>query len=511
MVRRRPLSRLVPTVLTSGGEVLPIPLTIDGLLAWHDASDSTTITSSGGLVTSWTDKSGNGNTLTAAGAERPTTDSRTIGGLNALEFDGGSTIIYNGSTPPICSAIAGATISDLTIFMVINSDDFSTDGNNHSRPFFIGKPSAGAGQVYTQLFDTEYNIYRRDETATVGIEEVTGSPLAISTNYILSWTIPSSDVRDTSFYRNNSLLTSAVATNNAAATGFTDLTHYCIGDQGTGSLRPWDGLIGEVLIYDSILSSDDLDSLYTYLGEKWGIIKQPDEISGLIGWYKGDAGVTKSGDDVTIWADQSGSGTNLTAPAGATAPHTRLVNGLTAIDFDGSDDYMSFSGGFVSDYTGVDKAITYIAVVQQDVAGAAQIIAEMDFSGTAQDLTNRIFVNAASVQTLDQFNSGTGGGEISASAVTPTNLAVRAFTRPTGGIHSSTLYENGGAIASNNSSANHTTNPTVDTFRLGASYYNGAFSAYFNGVICEICVYDSELTAEQVAQVSNALIAKWGI
>jgi len=54
--------------------------------AWYDASDADTITESGGAVSQWDDKSGNGNDLTQpTAAQQLTTGSSTLNGLNVLE------------------------------------------------------------------------------------------------------------------------------------------------------------------------------------------------------------------------------------------------------------------------------------------------------------------------------------------------------------------------------------------------------------------------------------------
>ena len=63
------------------------PLDLTSLVGWWDASDTATITSSGGAVSQWDDKSGNGNHLVqATSALQPTTGTRTINSLNAIDF-----------------------------------------------------------------------------------------------------------------------------------------------------------------------------------------------------------------------------------------------------------------------------------------------------------------------------------------------------------------------------------------------------------------------------------------
>ena len=62
---------------------------------WLDASDETTITESGGAVSQWDDKSGNDNDLTqATSAKQPTSGTRTLNGLNVLDFDGSDDAMF---------------------------------------------------------------------------------------------------------------------------------------------------------------------------------------------------------------------------------------------------------------------------------------------------------------------------------------------------------------------------------------------------------------------------------
>ena len=57
--------------------------------AWFDASDASTITSSGGAVSQWNDKSGNGRNATqGTGSEQPALVSAAQNGLDVLRFDG---------------------------------------------------------------------------------------------------------------------------------------------------------------------------------------------------------------------------------------------------------------------------------------------------------------------------------------------------------------------------------------------------------------------------------------
>ncbi len=59
--------------------------------AWYDASDASTITASGGLVSEWRDKSGfNRHATQPTGANQPSTGTNTMGGLNVISLNGTS-------------------------------------------------------------------------------------------------------------------------------------------------------------------------------------------------------------------------------------------------------------------------------------------------------------------------------------------------------------------------------------------------------------------------------------
>ena len=77
------------SLLAASGAVAAFdPLTLSPAL-WLDASDAASITSSGGAVSQWSDKSGNAHHATqSVAASKPTTGANTQNGLNVLTFDG---------------------------------------------------------------------------------------------------------------------------------------------------------------------------------------------------------------------------------------------------------------------------------------------------------------------------------------------------------------------------------------------------------------------------------------
>ena len=101
---------------------------VSGYKVWLDASDTTTITSSGGSVSQWTDKSANAYTFTqATSTNQPTTGSRTINSKNVLNFDGTTDYLY--STAAI-STWKFLHSSASTIFIVGNMDVTNNGGES---------------------------------------------------------------------------------------------------------------------------------------------------------------------------------------------------------------------------------------------------------------------------------------------------------------------------------------------------------------------------------------------
>ena len=47
--------------------------------------------------------------------------------------------------------------------------------------------------------------------------------------------------------------------------------NLCLGNTFTGGALPYNGWMGEIIIYDSILSAGNITSVQTYISAKWGI------------------------------------------------------------------------------------------------------------------------------------------------------------------------------------------------------------------------------------------------
>ena len=95
------------------------PSSLTSLIAWYDASDSSTITDSGGAITSWADKSGNNNDLTRQG--NPVTGSSTQNSLNVIDLDGDDYFTKNNFPNP--------TSGDLQAIIVCEPDQVNASSD----------------------------------------------------------------------------------------------------------------------------------------------------------------------------------------------------------------------------------------------------------------------------------------------------------------------------------------------------------------------------------------------
>lgn len=109
LFRRRAAAAAAPFVPTDLGPSI--------LAAWFSAKDTATITESGGAVSQWNDKSGNGNHIVqATGANKPTTGANTLNGFNVLTLDGGDFLNKTSSLTNVPTSSAGCTLVCLRKF-----------------------------------------------------------------------------------------------------------------------------------------------------------------------------------------------------------------------------------------------------------------------------------------------------------------------------------------------------------------------------------------------------------
>ena len=220
------------------------PAALANLALWLDAADSSTITESSGLVSQWSDKSGNNNHATQS-----TTANKPLLNGNSIEFDG------TDDTLSIAHGVVPDSNEASMVFLVANCD--ATSGNDG----FITNGRFTSGQSFS---------YRTNGTSGVtwyswgndlsGVSSTSNSPLKVHSLEL--------SVTDNTFkiYHDGTLKgtkSSFTGTANAGSeTGF-------LGRTSTNEYL--EGSIKEVIISKQEPSDSIRKSVEGYLAHKWGL------------------------------------------------------------------------------------------------------------------------------------------------------------------------------------------------------------------------------------------------
>lgn len=238
---------------TAGGAFSPTD--ISGLVLWLDASDTDTITESGGAVSQWDDKSGNNNDVTES-TNKPTTGSRTVGPLNAIDFDGSNDEL---SRADACGITGNP---DLTAVIV-----FDIDANSNAHNMLQVGEGSGAGDYRRMTGYAADNSFRYDTGAQVFDDVGTGAQALIFEK-------ASGDTfEDGRLWKDGSEASQIGIGNPTETCNITDVATYV----GKGRYRNPDleyftnGAACEIMLYNAVLSTSEKNQLLDYIEDKWGI------------------------------------------------------------------------------------------------------------------------------------------------------------------------------------------------------------------------------------------------
>lgn len=211
-------------------------LAISGLGVAFDPSYPITIAESAGAVSELLDISGNINHATqSTAASKPTTGTRTINSLNTLDFDGGD--VLNLTTEM-------SYASGNTIFAVVEFDDTATNKT------IISGTTGGP------------NI-RGDSTEKIDIVNAGTAVVLDGTASLAAATVVSVVTSDG---LNQTWLDGVSDGSNASSPAYTKGLGY-IGSRVAADYM--DGKIGELIVFNRVLSTTERQTVETYLTTKW--------------------------------------------------------------------------------------------------------------------------------------------------------------------------------------------------------------------------------------------------
>lgn len=221
------------------------PLDLSGLVGWWDASDTSTITESGGAVSQWDDKSSNGyHVAQATEAFKPTLNTGSINGLDALNFP-------DDPTKMSATGVASLAWKPATVFVVAKITNSATDKT------FIAQGDSGYFQF--RATTAEKLGLLKSSAANIGESTTANSTTVASLSAV---TYDSSG--NYAFFTNGAA--NGSGTNNQTLTASTAIY---VGNRQTA--ENFLGDIGEIVVYDTVLGSTDRATVESYLMTKWGI------------------------------------------------------------------------------------------------------------------------------------------------------------------------------------------------------------------------------------------------
>lgn len=215
---------------------------------WLDAADASTITESGGAVSQWDDKSGNArNAAQATEANRPTLLANGIGGKPSLQFDGVDDYLINAAAglPLGSSARSLFVVYRPLVLTGANSVVSQGEFNSTGQWFALQFRQTPSGDPYFAGFNADLS-----SGDAITLDSKIAGVTYNGTNVIL--------------YKNGTLKSSAARTLNTTGNTFS------VGSS-PGQAEFANGLIGEIVMTSSVLSTLDRQRVESYLAHKWGL------------------------------------------------------------------------------------------------------------------------------------------------------------------------------------------------------------------------------------------------
>ena len=441
--------------------ITPCPAAILGCELWIDASESSTVTQSGGLVSGIYDKSGNGIKFSES-TYKPTYLSSEINGLSVLDFDGS-----NDRLTANAEFLEG---HDLSTFIVAESD------MTGFRVLLINYGEATKSvvryiaTVSSSARDLAYNAF-----ASVSLSLPSSKPFLLSSIFeedtmsagLNGATSTSTDSDMTRIY-DDKVYAPAIGWNNGSSASF------------------FGGHIGEVITYERPLKSAERARIDCMLAKKWAVFPQ----NGLDLWLDADdaSTITESSGKVSSWADKSGNGNDATQATASKKPTTGsdTLNGKNVLTFDGGDT-LGFSSFAQS------SPQTIFMVYQNPVTTANESLLNRVYSNNGPALYDRLSGNNG----ISIIWDGTGGTlNTSSGANTNPKLAYWAWNGA-----NEYVGQNGAITSFSYGKSN------VDWWNYLGSYNNSSY--YFSGTMAEVLIYDRYLSEGERKIVECYLAGKW--
>jgi hypothetical protein len=498
------------------------PKTVSGIQLWLDGNDSSSMAFSGSNITTWIDKSGNGNNATATGTP---TLGNTINGIQSVVAGSGN--YFNGAV-----TISSTTLTCFAVALTTAAQPKSID-RDQRLVSLVNTSNVDYGRT-----DSTIALFNQAGTSTIATYRVTG-PLA-SNNIVQNvafMTVSQYDGTNANLWFNGSAGTLA----SSASSGSFAITKYGIGNQANPQLEYWLGSIGEVILYNTSLTTAQRQQVEGYLAWKWGLRSSlpsnhpykntppglpvtasiptfflqpasfsPKNISGIQVWLDATDPIANgtapaNGTTISTWFDKSGTANNATG--GAATYQTNVLSTNPGITFSGSTSYSLTSPGNLS--TGQSQGSSLFVIFKSTTNKVDQgIFGQSPSNPFACDKTGRILYVDTTATSLVYGTMYCGFAGTSTTYTTNQIAIVSDIYTNTGvGNYTHTSFINGSNFNSTNATV---TGANTSSFIAQIGALNVA-STFFTGNIFEIIYYNTTLTTLQRQSIEGYLAWKWGL
>ncbi|MBX9670816.1 MAG: chitobiase/beta-hexosaminidase C-terminal domain-containing protein, partial [Candidatus Obscuribacterales bacterium] len=218
----------------------------------------------------------------------------------------------------------------------------------------------------------------------------------------------------------------------------------------------------------------------------------------LIAWLRSDNfSSTANGAAIDSWQDVSGANNNATQITAGSRPTVLkpAVNGLPAVSFNGSSNWLQFPDGF-SDFS---QGMSLFVVVKPTTSTAGKRFLDI---GNSTSKNNVLFYQQSGTDFQLAVLNGTSPTTLNGSGMNSNFQLLEAIHN---GTNTATLYRNGAQVAQ--SSMNAINNVTRNANFLGKSQTGD----YFAGQIAEVIFYNKAVDSTQRLLVEGYLNSKYAL
>lgn len=349
--------------------------------------------------------------------------------------------------------------SNYTFFIVIKPNSLSNNdvilGKNHTTCFGTALWSS-SGITLRSTNGGQYTLYNDLNPSIITI-----SRSSSTTHFV---------------FRNGDHISNFAAAANS--TSVADLLSS-IGSSCNGNY-PYDGYIGEIIVFNRELSLSERGRIEKYLSNKWNL-SDP------------HIAATTTGGPIGCWLDKSGNNRHATQTISSYRPsRSGVVNNLQAITFDGTDDYFDLG----------------------DLSSAYPSFGEVFIVFEPNNAANYELYQTSQNYPIYLYSGSSFFGAFTSSRAAPGTIAA-----PTAGVHVTSMRANSSSMTVRlDGNTWHTqTGLGYNAGTVHAIGYSnqgtgtGVGGIVMNGKIVEVISYNRDIGAADRARVEQYLAKKWGI